>query len=73
MAAVKCYVRKARVFRCSGIEREKPEPCVGFYTTKGKTCFVFYFPISHLLVFVLLFCFTACPDSGKNGFFAHNT
>ena len=26
-----------------GTEQEKPEPCVGFNTTRGKTCFVFLF------------------------------
>ena len=25
-----------------GTEQEKPEPCVGFNTTKGKTCFFFF-------------------------------
>ena len=35
--AVKCCVRKARFFlRFPGTEEEKPEPCVGFNTTKGK-------------------------------------
>ena len=31
-----------------GTEQEKPEPCVGFNTTKGKSCFCFLFsdPIS---------------------------
>ena len=33
------------VFLCPacGTEQEKPEPCVGFNTTKGKTCFVSVF------------------------------
>ena len=30
-----------------GTEQEKPEPCVGFNTTKGKACFVFCFPIPY--------------------------
>ena len=34
-AAVKCYVRKARFFRCCWTEREKPGPCAGFNTAKG--------------------------------------
>ena len=38
-AVVKCYVRKALLFRCCWSEREQPEPCEGFNTTKGKTFF----------------------------------
>ena len=52
MAAVKCCVRKAHFFRCPGRlwngRREAPGPCVGFNTTKGKTCSVFCFPIPSL-------------------------
>ena len=28
-----------------GTEQEKPEPCAGFSTTKGKAFFIFCFPI----------------------------
>ena len=38
VAAVKCYVRKARFVRFCSTEREKPEPFVGFNTTQGKIC-----------------------------------
>ena len=31
VAAVKCFVRKARFFRRCGTEREKPEPCAGVF------------------------------------------
>ena len=49
VATVKCCVpKKARFFRCPGrlwkITKEASEPCVGFNTTEGKTCFVFCFP-----------------------------
>ena len=41
-SAVKCYVRKTCFF--AAVEQnEKPEPCVGFNTTKGNTCFVSVF------------------------------
>ena len=36
---------KTRFFAAAVKQNEKPEPCVGFNTTKGKTCFVFCFPI----------------------------
>ena len=42
VAAVKCSVRKTRNFCCPragcGTEKQKPEPCVGFNTTKADTC-----------------------------------
>ena len=41
-AVVKCYVRKAHFFRVCWTEREKPEPCVGFNTTRDNLfCFLF--------------------------------
>ena len=46
VAAVKYCVRKARfvaVREGCGTERAKPRPCVGFNTTKAKTCFVSVF------------------------------
>ena len=47
VAAVKCCVRKSRFFFAvrpgRGTEQEKPEPPVGFNTTKGKNCFFFVF------------------------------
>ena len=53
VAAIKRCAREARFFRSPGrlwnrtrgAEKGKPEPCVGFNTTKGETCFVFGFPI----------------------------
>ena len=52
LAAVTCCERKTRFYSCldtyCGREQEKPEPCVGFNTTKGKTCFIFCFTIPSL-------------------------
>ena len=42
VAAVKCCARKTLFFPVSagyGTEQEKPEPCVGFKTTKEKTSY----------------------------------
>ena len=50
VAAVRCCGRKTRFFAVRAgfvTEQEEPEPCVGFNTTKGKTCFVLCFPIHH--------------------------